>query len=117
MEEYNQLLLEKGIQVSLTPDLTVLSAEDTISAISLLEDTNVPILGGDVYSKEKVDIVPVHKIWGSKYHYLNWYTDQKAGENISEYVSRSYQESISGINEAKRIAFTLKRSCYFNLII
>lgn len=119
--DYISFIEEKGISLKeINPGSKefALKAEDILSVIHLLHGTKTPILGGDVLSKDSSDKLAyaIH-LWGSDYHYLNWYCEKMDNESYEEYVNRSHQEAEKNIETANNIAKSLNKSCYIVIVI
>jgi hypothetical protein len=83
---YQTLLDEKG--VSLLKDFGItdvaLKSQDALLAVDFLREDRVTILGGDVYLQSGTNI---------ELAYANWFTRQRAGEDLSAFMERSCQET------------------------
>lgn len=95
-----------------------LTVENALYAIVLLKDSQLPIIGGDIVSKDKKgNFFYAYQLWNEGYHYLNWCCDKKNEEKYEDYIDRSYKIAIQTIIEANNIATLLKKQCYVVLMI
>jgi len=93
-----------------------LSVKDALKALELLNDSQIPVLGGDILSIKAEKFGYAIHFWGDEYHYLNWYCEKKENEKQSDYCKRSYAVSQVGIKEAEKIAQKLNQECYIVLV-
>lgn len=94
----------------------VLNFDDSISALNLFNEESINILGGDIYLEIENELVLAYKIWGSKYHFINWYCQKNRFESNEEYQKRSVilaKENILNVNE---IAKSFNHECYINFV-
>jgi hypothetical protein len=118
---YLNLLREKGrplSEINSGSDEIALTVNDALQALDLLDDNQVAILGGDILSeKENEKLVYAYQLWGSEYHYLNWYCDKMDSENQEDYTKRSYIIAKKSIKTANDIARRLGKKCYIVIVI
>lgn len=118
--EYFEYIKQKGRPLSeINPgsDEIALDANEALKAIELLKDNETPILGGDILSTESGKLIYAHQLWGSEYHYLNWYSDKLEGESKADYTVRSVEDARKAINEAIEISQKLGKDCYVVLVV
>ena len=96
---------------------TALSAEDALKAIQLLEESSIPILGGDVLSIRSGNIAYAYQIWGEEYIYLNWYCEKLENESNVIYSQRSYEVARKAIDEAVKTSKKLNENCLIVLVV
>ena len=72
-----------------------LTVKQVNAILNELEQTSVPILGGDVYEYENGYFKPAH---------MNWYSDPKFDEPESEFAIRSVDETREYLNSISKIA-------------
>jgi hypothetical protein len=94
-----------------------LTVKDALQALELLIDSQIAILGGDILSEDNNRLIYAYQLWGSEYHFLNWYCDRKDNESEKYFLNRSYNTAKVSIINAKKIADQLKQSCYIVLVI
>ena len=83
--EYNELLKSRGIPLrELGIADVALGRTDVLSAIELLRNASIPVLGGDVYFK---------RLGRIELAYANWHSDPEQGEDRQRFVSRSCFET------------------------
>lgn len=114
--EYTEFTRLKGRSLKeMNPgsDSFALSIEDALTSLSIIENSRIAILGGDVLSEtDDGKLIYAYQIWGSKYHCLNWYCDSIQGEARDTYLSRSYSIARKAINEAKTVAENLGKKVF-----
>lgn len=98
-------------------DEKALEVDEALQAIELLRDSQLPILGGDITSSDSGRLIYAYQLWGSEYHYLNWYCDKQDNESQTEYCLRSYEVAKESINKAAEVSKQLKRDCYIVLVV
>ncbi len=64
---------------------------DTVYAIELLKEAQLPIVGGDILSNESGKL---------SYAYLNWYCQKNENESMNVYANRSYEVAINYIRSS-----------------
>jgi hypothetical protein len=118
---YLDFLKEKGrllSEINSGSDEIALATDDALQALNLLNDNQVPILGGDILSeKENGSLVYACQLWGSEYYYLNWYCNKINNENQEDYTNRSYIIAKKSIKTANNIAKRLGKKCYIVIVI
>ena len=60
--------------------------DDALLVVRLLSESDVAVLGGDVYAKQAGKVEPL---------YENWYVDKNAAELPSDFARRSQTEAIA----------------------
>jgi hypothetical protein len=116
---YLNFIREKGRPVSeINPgsDEIALAVDDALQAIELLENSQTAILGGDVLSEDKGELIYAYQLWGEEYHYLNWYCDRMDNESEDVYLKRSYNIAKEGIVNASKTAERLNKKCYVVIV-
>jgi hypothetical protein len=97
LSKYVSFVKERGRPLSeINPgsNEVALTIEDALSAIELLQEAKLAILGGDILLDESGKLV---------YTYENWYCEKIADENDVDYINRSCLYSKSYItNLAKK---------------
>ena len=118
---YLNFLREKGYPLSeINPgsDEIALVVDDALCALDLLNGTQIAILGGDILSeKENGSLIYAYQLWGSEYHYLNWYCDKDDNESPEEYAKRSSTVAMESIKAANGVAKRLNKKCYIVIVI
>jgi hypothetical protein len=117
---YLDFLKEKGKPLSeINPgsDEIALTIDDALQALELLKDSKVTILGGDILSEEKNELVYAYQLWGDEYIYLNWYCDRMKNESEEDYLSRCYTTANECIANASKTAEQIKKKCYVVFVI
>ena len=94
-----------------------LIANDALSAITLLNELQVVILGGDILCDDSGKLIYAYQYWGSKYISLNWYCDRSLNESDLDYQNRSYNIAKEAINTAISVAMQLSKNCYVVIVI
>ncbi len=120
VSDYLNFIKTKGRPLSeINPgsDEYALNIEDTLSAINLLKESQIAILGGDILSEKNNKLIYAHQYWGAEYHSLNWYCEKSDGETQTEYVYRSYFIATQNINKAAEIANKLDRICLIVFVV
>jgi hypothetical protein len=81
-KEFEELLKNAGISLATLGlrDIGLLR-NDALRAVEILRNTNLPILGGDVYFRRKDRI---------KFAYANWIADPNPSEDRETYLRRSW---------------------------
>jgi hypothetical protein len=77
------------------------SPSDAIEVLRLLDETDVAVLGGDVYRREGVEFEPTCE---------NWYVDRGRCESIGEFAKRSREVARSFIGKLSG------RECWVSLV-
>lgn len=116
---YLDFLKEKGkplSEINQGSDEIALTAIDALEALALLKDIQTPILGGDILSEEKNELIYAYQLWGEEYYYLSWYCDKNENESKADYLQRSYALARAGIINANKAAEQLKKKCYVVLV-
>ncbi|MBK9337909.1 MAG: hypothetical protein IPM98_15730 [Lewinellaceae bacterium] len=120
VSEYLDFIKSKGrplAEINPGSDEIALSAGEALEAIEILKDNELPILGGDIFSTDSGKLVYAYQIWGSEYHYLNWYCDEMENESKAEYSKRSYEVAKKAINEAVEVSQKLGRDCLIVIVV
>lgn len=120
ISEYFKFLREKGrplFEINPGSDEIALISEDALEAIELLKDNHSAILGGDILSSKADKLIYAYQLWGSEYHYLNWYCNKEDNETQIDYANRSYIVARNSIIKATEVAKKIGRSCYIVLVI
>ena len=84
LSNYMNFLIKHGRPLSeINPgsDEIALNLDNTLQAIELLQEAQLPILGGDILSDDSGKLI---------YTYENWYCEKLEHENHNEYCLRSY---------------------------
>ena len=80
-KDYAQLLATKGVSLGqLGLEEVALRREDALRAIRVLQESSVPILGGDVYFEQQ---------GGVESAYASWYVDKQDNESRKTFADRS----------------------------
>jgi hypothetical protein len=98
-------------------DEVALNIEETLEAIEILKNNQLPVLGGDILSTDSDKLIYAYQCWGSEYHYLNWYCDKLENEGKEDYLVRSYKVARQAIEKAIEISKKLKKDCFFVLVV
>lgn len=120
---YLNFIKEKGRPLSdINPgsDEFVLTVDDALFALKLLDESRVAILGGDILSqKDNGRLVYAYQLWGDgqECHCLNWSCDKMDNESEEDYTKRSYMVAKEKIKVANKIANDLNKKCYIVFII
>lgn len=118
---YNEYVKNKGIPMSVMnpgSNEIALNVEDALWAILLLRRALIPILGGDIVTKDKNgELSYAFHDWGEYYIYLNFYCNIESNESNELYVNRSHDIAKRGILEADKVAKQLGKECYIVLIV
>jgi hypothetical protein len=118
---YLDFFREKGrplLEINPGSDEIALTTDDALQALDLLDGNQISILGGDILSeKEDGSLIYAYQLWGSEYHYLNWYCDKSNSENQEDYAKRSYIIAKENIKTANDIAKRLGKKCYIVIVI
>ena len=120
-QKYLEFAREKG---KMAPDVYgdadywALSIEDALSAVKILRDDNVLIVGGDILSEDDSGKLgyAMH-LWGEKYCYLGWSVSEKKELSETNYIKNSHDLAVEKIIEANKIASELNKKCYVVLTI
>lgn len=110
---YIDFLKEKGKKLSeINPgsDEVALTVNDALQALELIRESKLIILGGDILSEEKGELIYAYQLWGEEYHVLNWYLTSKDYEEKN--YSKSYDLARESITNARATAEKLKKKCY-----
>jgi len=104
MSETKKIILDyvttKGVHIiNLEPNPNsihswALSYKDSINLCELCKDLFVPILGGDVVTKEKEGVY--------RFTYNNWSTQTKEGECFKSYLDRTINNTIAFLERYKK---------------
>jgi hypothetical protein len=94
-----------------------LKVNEALEAIALLKDSEQPILGGDILSDNGDTLGYAYQIWGSEYHYLDWYCERMDKESQNTYCIRSYEKAKDSINKANEVAKKFGKNCYIVLVV
>lgn len=119
ISDYLNFIKEKGKPVSEInsgSDELALTVDDALQAVELSRDAKAAVLGGDILSDELGKLSYAYQLWGSKYHYLNWYCIKKDNETQTEYNDRSCDIAMEAINKADTVAKKLGKSCYIVIV-
>ncbi|MDH6356076.1 thiamine monophosphate kinase [Dysgonomonas sp. PH5-45] len=121
LDNYYHFIAEEGIPMSLmnpgSNEIAII-AKKSLIAIEMLKKISVPIVGGDIVTKdEKGELSYAFHDWGESYVYLNFYCNEEKGESKESYVNRSYEVAKKGILEAVKVARKLGKECYIVLVI
>ena len=120
MSKYFEYIKEKGKSLSeINPGSNeyALEVDDTLQAISLLKESQIPVLGGDILSNKSGSLVYAYQFWGSQYHCLNWSCEKTDGETKEVFCSRSYYIAKEAIDVASKTAKKLGKECYITLVV
>jgi hypothetical protein len=83
IKEFESLLKQHGYDLrSIGVKGAALMQAHALKAIEILENQNIPILGGDVFvlKEKKID-----------FSYDNWYCDEEDFDNYEEYIRMSWE--------------------------
>ena len=98
-------------------DEIALQPDDALFAIGLLENSHLPILGGEIVSEDKKgQLIYALYLWGGEYCYLDW-SCEKSTDNTEEYITASYELAKEKIIIANNVAKQLKKKCYIVLVV
>lgn len=120
IKEYLNFIRRKGRPLNeINPGSSeyALKVDDAFEAIQMLQENQLPILGGDILSEKSGKLVYAYQLWGRQYHSLNWYCDKTASESNTEFCERSYKIAKNAINQASKTAIRLGEKCYINLVV
>ena len=120
ISSYLSFMKSNGIPlVDINPDSDdfAFSIDNAFKAIDIIKKQESSILGGDILTSDEGKLVYAHELWGSEYHYLNWYCDKIGKEDIESFSKRSYKLAEKGINEANKIAQRLEKDCFIVFVI
>ena len=123
MDKVKEFFIKKGISLDeVLPGSGEVAFDcDTVNeAIELLRKNWVPILGGDVLTKDSFGKLRyAHSVLGPMYHGLSWYYESKRIDDIDGegYVWRSYDYATSAVHKALKVANKLERDFYFLLVL
>ena len=120
LDKYLNFIKSKGrslAEINPGSDEFALKVEDAFRAIELLENSQKPILGGDILSEKFGTLVYAYQLWGAEYIYLNWYIDKLENETQVQYSNRSYNSAKDFINRANEVAKRLDEDCYIVIVI
>jgi hypothetical protein len=82
---YLQFLASTGMSLQqLGLEDIALQREDALTAVEILQQQSIPILGGDVYFVRDGRAEPA---------YANWHCDSRTDERPADYLSRSCQDA------------------------
>jgi hypothetical protein len=82
---YERLLATKGVSLhQLGLREIALHRADALTAVEILHQQSIPILGGDVYFVLKDRTEPA---------YASWHCDPRAGERVVDYIARSCDDA------------------------
>jgi len=99
-------------------DEIALEIIDAQQALKALNDSKIPVLGGDILSIDDLGkLIYAHQLWGEEYHYLNWYCEKENGESNIDYCLRSIETAMNAIKNAEKISKELNKKCYIVLVI
>ena len=91
--------------------------EDALTALEILKNNCIEILGGDILSENNEKLIYAYQLWGDEYQYLNWYCDQEENESKEKYLERGYNIAKENIFSANKIAEKIKKKCYIVFVI
>ena len=120
ISDYLAFVRSKGRALSVInpgSDEVALSVDEALEAIGLLEDSQLPVLGGDILSTESGRLIYAYQLWGSGYHCLSWYCDKLENESDAAYAVRSYELAKKAISKAANVAKKLSEDCFVVLIV
>ena len=120
VSEYLDFVRSKGrplAEINPGSDEIALSANEALEAIGLLKANETPILGGDILSTDSGKLIYAYQLWGSEYHYLNWYCDELENESKTDLSKRSYEVAQKAIKEAIEISNKLGKDCLVTLVV
>ena len=120
ISNYLDFIKSKGrplTEINSGSDEVALSATEALEAIELLKNNQLPLLGGDILSTDSGKLIYAHQLWGSEYHYLNWYCDDSEIEDKAGYLKRSYEIAKKTIKEAVEISKKLGKDCFVVLVV
>lgn len=116
---YLDFMAEKGRHVSeinLGSSELALRVSDALQTITLLQNAQIGILGGDVMSTDAGKLVYALHSWGDEYVYLDWYCNHMPDEVHENYVARSCVLAKEKILHADEVAKRLGKECYIVLV-
>lgn len=119
LHSYLSFIKEKGrplLEINPGSDEMALTVMDALFGIELLKNKHDPILGGDVLSEDAEGLIYAYQLWGTEYHYLNWYCEKLGNEDEEEFAERSYDIAKESIINASRIAEKLNKKCFIVLV-
>ena len=120
ISEYLEFTKSKGrplAEINPGSDEIALSASEALEAIELLKANETPILGGDILSTDSGKLIYAYQLWGSEYHYLNWYCDELENESKTDLSNRSYEVAQKAIKEALEVSNKLGKDCLVTLVV
>ena len=120
VSEYLDFVKSQGrplTEINPGSDEIAISADEALEAIEILKGNELPILGGDVLSTDSGKLTYAHQLWGSEYHYLNWYCDELDNESKAEWSKRSCEVAKKAINEAVAVSQKLGKDCLIVLVV
>lgn len=94
-----------------------LRVDNALEAIELLKDSQMPILGGDIITSNAGRLIYAYQLWGSEYHYLDWYCEKSNNETNISYCIRSYEVAKEAISKAHEISKFMKSDCLIIFVI
>jgi hypothetical protein len=98
-------------------DEIAINIEDSLSALELIKNDKLIILGGDIITEDNNKLGYVIHAWGYEYCYLTWYCNEKDGESLESYALRSYDIAKVSINKAEQIAKKLNKKCFIVFVV
>jgi hypothetical protein len=95
-----------------------LTVNDALQALEYLKDGKTVISGGDILSEDNDNNLNYAMyIWGTEYHYLNWFCKRADDESDEEYANRSYETAKISIMKANEVAKRLNKVCLIVIVI
>ena len=116
---YLEFIHSKGIPLSrINPgsDELALVPSDALTALGLLKNEGIPLVGGDVLSVDGQGVMYAYQDWGEQYHCLNWCCSRLPNESIQKYKLRSYEIGKKAIANAVGVAKTFNKKCLVVLV-
>jgi hypothetical protein len=95
------------VEINPGSDEFALNYSDALTVIELCREHDVPILGGDVVSRNGDMLGYAHQLWGKQYHSLNWYCSREPDEAEPAYAKRSCDIAMQRVDSANTVATKL----------